>query len=178
MGINQLNPAWLRAEFGSKYFNCSMSLLSTWLNRLEKISASSLSLPVGPQWSLCLFKEHGVHASPPASALTFPLLSAALHTAAFNSLTISASTQTSPFISLGFPISGGLIINLLQELHVRCLHGHEGREAGQLHQMLQLRQLNSNKQIWVSFTKTFPPAASDTQLYLRACPGRKQVLFY
>lgn len=163
-----------------------MSLLSTWLNRLEK-SVPPLCLCQWGRSDPCVYLRNTafmprllhLYTEP----LTFPFVSGALHTGAFNSLTISASSQTSCIISPDFPISGGLIINVLQELRIRCRGVYaDTRDARQGNSIkcsnCDWRQLNSNKQIWVSFTKTFPPAASGTQVYLWVCPVRKQVLFY
>lgn len=50
--------------------------------------------------------------------LTFPVVLGALYVGAFNSLAISASIQVPCFICLDFPISWGLITNVLQQHHV------------------------------------------------------------
>lgn len=53
--------------------------------------------------------------------LTFPFISPALHTGAFNSFNNQCQhSNLMFFVSPDFPVSGGLIINVLQELHISC----------------------------------------------------------
>lgn len=97
--------------------------------------------------------------------LTFPFTSAALHTGPFNSFNNQCQRSNLMFFYFpGFPN--------LWRAHYKCSTRERGARAD-ARQRSSIRgskrgwrQLNSNKQIWVSFTRTFPPAASGLSLGL------------